>query len=899
MATDLGQAYVQIVPSAKGISGSIQNALDPEASAAGTSAGLKIGTGLKVAAMAAVAAAGAALGKVISSSLTEGANLQQSLGGIETLFKGSADKVKKYADEAYRTSGLSANEYMTNVTSFSASLLQSVGGDTEKAADVANMAMIDMSDNANKMGTNMGDIQNAYQGFAKQNYTMLDNLKLGYGGTKEEMQRLLADAEKLTGVKYDINNLSDVYNAIHAIQENLDITGTTAKEASETFTGSFNAMKASLKNVLGKMSLGQDIKPSLNQLAETTSTFFFGNFLPMVGNILKALPGAFVTFVKAAIPYIKDGVGNMLKSAIEPLGDIGKKVTESIKGFGDIGKMFDGAFSGLGSKIDIPAMALKVFQGALTALVGPAGLVIKAVGLIAQAFQNEGIKGGISQLTTSFDELVTGISQNAPQLGASFGTALSGIMTAIANALPGIISGGIKITAGLISGIAQGLPQLTIAVGQLISAFTNTIVTLLPMIITSATTIITTFLGALSIALPQIISAGGNLINSILQGINQQLPMLIQNVSTIVLTWLTAFNEQLPQILQAGMNLLITFLQGIANNIGQVTQQALNIIIGFTSVIAQNMPAIVNSAVDLMVNFANSLAARMPDIVAAAANLIANFINGIANNLGKIIDSAVNLITSFLRGIANRIPDIVSAAMDLVDAMVRGLVQAQGRLMDAAINLVNGFAENIRGRQQEVRNAAWNLLDAIRGVFIPDSLVDVGRNLISGLLSGIQDMAQTVYNKVSEIASNVKNTLTGLFDIHSPSRWMRDMIGKNMMLGWEDGLESNAKKPTDALKNTVNSMQDVLDKGLDISSINDIPFDPQLESATDSINAQNYAAKRMMSQTGYTSAVSQNPSENDTQPIELVLKVGDEIMARIFTSLTEWQGREIDIQGQF
>ena len=179
MATELGQAYVQIMPSAKGISGSIQKQLDPEADSAGKSAGMKIGAGLMVAATAAVAATGVALGKIISSSLSEGANLQQSLGGIETLFKGSADKVKQYANDAYKTAGLSANDYMESVTGFSASLLQSMGGDTEKAAETANMALIDMSDNANKMGTSMESIQYAYQGFAKQNYTMLDNLKLG------------------------------------------------------------------------------------------------------------------------------------------------------------------------------------------------------------------------------------------------------------------------------------------------------------------------------------------------------------------------------------------------------------------------------------------------------------------------------------------------------------------------------------------------------------------------------------------------------------------------------------------------------------------------------------------------------------------------------------------------
>ena len=247
MATELGKAYVQIIPSAKGISGSISKVMDPEASAAGISSGNKLVSGIKKI----IAVAG--IGKAFAATITEGGNLEQSIGGIETLFKGSAKTVQGYANEAYKTVGVSANDYMENVTSFSASLLQSMGGDTKEAAKVAHTAMVDMGDNANKMGTDMRDIQNAYQGFAKQNYTMLDNLKLGYGGTKTEMQRLLKDAQELTGVEYDIDNLDDVFMAVHAIQQEIGITGTTALEAEETIQGSFNAMKAAFSNVLGEI----------------------------------------------------------------------------------------------------------------------------------------------------------------------------------------------------------------------------------------------------------------------------------------------------------------------------------------------------------------------------------------------------------------------------------------------------------------------------------------------------------------------------------------------------------------------------------------------------------------------------------------------------------------------
>lgn len=242
---------------------------------------------------------------VVGGAVTEGAALEQSIGGVETLFKENASVVKANADAAFKTAGLSANEYMSQVTSFSASLLSSLGGDTAKAAEVADMAMIDMADNANKFGTDMESIQNAYQGFAKQNYTMLDNLKLGYGGTQEEMQRLLQDASKISGVKYDIGNLSDVYSAIHVIQNELGVTGTTAKEAGQTFSGSFSAMKAAAKNLLGNMAIGGDVTGSMEQLVDSASTFLFDNAVPMIGRVFSSLPSVVKTGVKKAIPKIK------------------------------------------------------------------------------------------------------------------------------------------------------------------------------------------------------------------------------------------------------------------------------------------------------------------------------------------------------------------------------------------------------------------------------------------------------------------------------------------------------------------------------------------------------------------------------------------------------------------
>lgn len=311
----IGQAYVQILPTMNGFSKAINAQGGAEMDAAGGSAGKKFGS--KLVGIAGKVIAGAAIGKTFKDSIEAGGALQQSMGGIETLFGKSADIVKKNASKAFKSAGMSANEYMENTTSFAASLISSTGGNTQKAAKLADTAMRDMSDNANKMGTDLGSITQTYQSLARGNYAMLDNLKLGYGGTKSEMERLMADAEKLTGEHYTVGDFGDTVKAIHAVQENLKITGTTAKEASTTMSGSMNMMKSAWTDFLGNLAIGGDVTGSLKNLMASVKTFLVGNLLPMIGTIFTSI-GTIIqqTNWSAVGKSILNGLKNGINSAI-------------------------------------------------------------------------------------------------------------------------------------------------------------------------------------------------------------------------------------------------------------------------------------------------------------------------------------------------------------------------------------------------------------------------------------------------------------------------------------------------------------------------------------------------------------------------------------------------------
>ena len=443
---ELAKAYVQIVPSAEGIQGKITEALGGEPAAAGDAAGQSLGAQLVGTLKKVIAAAG--IGKIISESINLGGALQQSLGGVETLFKDSADTVKQYAAQAYKTVGLSANDYMEQTTSFAASLLSSVSQDTQAAADLANMAMVDMADNSNKMGTSMQDIQNAYQGFAKQNYTMLDNLKLGYGGTQAEMQRLLKDAEKLSGVHYDLGNLADMYSAIHVIQQEMDITGTTAREAATTLTGSFAAMKAAAENVMGNWSTGADLTEPLQALADTAQTFLVDNLLPMIGNVLAGIPEIVYSLVPELLQTGTELLSSLAQGFTEGIPEFFSTALPQLLAFTD--QLRDNAASFVDAGLNLITQLLNGLIAGLPDLIAYVpDIIINICGII-----NDNMPKILGEGVAIIVQLVAGLVQTVPSLLANWKKILQAVLSVIS------AINWLNIGKNILTGVANGVKSM-------------------------------------------------------------------------------------------------------------------------------------------------------------------------------------------------------------------------------------------------------------------------------------------------------------------------------------------------------------------------------------------------------------------------------------------------------
>lgn len=823
MATEIAQAYVQLIPSARGITGKIQSILDPEASAAGQSAGQSLGSSLVSVMTKVIAAAG--IGKAFSASISEGAALQQSLGGIETLFKGSADKVKGYANEAYKTTGLSANAYMENVTGFSASLLQSLGGDTNKAAETANMAMIDMSDNANKMGTSMESIQMAYQGFAKQNYTMLDNLKLGYGGTKQEMERLLNDAQKLTGVKYDINNLSDVYSAIHAIQENLDITGTTAKEAASTFSGSFESMKAAAQNVLGKLALGENILPSLHALLKTTSTFLFDNFLPMVGNIFSGL-GLVLTegISQIASQLFGDAFGSAVYSQLS-------RVTGIFQTF------FDMIFGSLSKQDNIDILTMLGFSE------GAANQIVNIADNIRVTFENIGVvSGNVASIVVDFVGDLLGIKdgeQGVNLLGIAF-ESITGFIRDASESLS-------KFTSWL-KDSPLALDALKLAVVSITSAWSGykAVLTLTKGIetIRNATLAITNGLmlaqfvrtGALTTAeaanAAATMGASGafGIFNAVLSA--NPIGLIVAAVAALTagLVWFFTQTETGQQIWSSFVDWIKQAWQGIADffvglwsGISEGASTLWDGVVTAWNAYIESLKAMWNAVVtffsDLWISIQEAASVAWTAITTAVMTIVQTFIDRFMNDWNNISAGLTQIwegIKMIFQGAWDFIKSIFLGAILIIIDLVTGNFSQLG----ADLSLIwEGIQNGISLVWEGIKTFFFGIVDAIVGfgkVAFENFSIGLSANwefiksaasaawewikstvtsLITGLVQGAQNIWDGFMNFLSSLWEGIKSTASNAWSSLASS-----------VLSIINGLVSGAQNAWDTMSNAVSSL---------------------------------------------------------------------------------------------
>ncbi len=718
---ELAKAYVQIVPSADGIQGSISRIMGGEASSAGESAGTLLGTKLVGTLKKVIAAAG--IGKMISDSLNLGGALQQSIGGIETLFGAGGRSIEEYAKsvgksvdavkdeyaslmqsqqtvfdnaaQAYRTVGLSANEYMEQTTSFAASLLSSVSKDTNAAAQLANMVMVDMADNANKMGTDMASIQNAYQGFAKQNYTMLDNLKLGYGGTQAEMQRLLTDAEKLSGVHYELGNLADMYSAIHIIQTDLDITGTTAKEAATTLTGSFAAMKAAAQNVLGDWSTGADLTAPMQALADTARTFLQGNLLPMIGNVLAGIP----QLVYGLVPEV-------LQTGTELVSSLAAGFAQGIPAF-----------------LSTALPQLLSFTEELRANAG------------------QFVDAGLNCITQLLNGLIAGL----PQLIAYVPDIIINIAGIINDNMPKILAQGISIIVQLIAGIIQAVPSLLANWKKILQAVLSVISAI------------------------NWLNIGKNILTSVANGVKSMGSSMLTAFKggfSSALSWI----KSLPaQAVKWGKNLIQSFIKGLTGKGNVVSNAATAVTAGISlaetaSGKQDNWAASwassntsLGSSAQTMAEIAIPAYTKSGDAAVASASKAAAAASKTA--------TAASVVSSYADTVTEVLGKITRTTQTTDEVLSNGQKQQKQTITETSRQLVNGVLKAIKTVTTIGANGKKTVQQTMETVReLASSVTSTNEALVDGIRATIQTVTETLTDGTESQKQTITKTYTAIID---------------------------------------------------------------------------------------------------------------------------------------
>ena len=581
--------------------------------------------GIAKGAMVGIGVATVAIGGLVKASIDQFAQYEQLAGGVETLFKDSSSVVSEYADNAYKTAGMSANEYMSTITGFSASLLQGLGGDTAKSAEIGNKAVQDMSDNANKMGTSMESVQNAYQGFAKENYTMLDNLKLGYGGTKTEMERLLVDAGKLSGMTYDIGNFSDVIEAIHVVQDEMGITGTTAKEASSTIEGSLNMTKSALTNLLTNMAFDDaDFDGLIGNLVDSVSALG-ENLLPRVEIIL----GGISEVISRLLPPIAEKIPGLLVQILPKLVEAGTNI---------ISALINGIQTNMGA---ITSGAIAIITSLITGLITALPQIINITVELIKS-------------------LLMGIQANLPMIVTGAVTIITALVQGLIEILPMLIDTGLQLIIALAMGLAQQLPTLIPQIVQGILYCVMAILDNIDLFIDAAIQLIFGLIDGLITALPILIEQMPMIIEKLITAIVNNLPKIIEMGIQLIIKLAFGLIKAIPQLIKAIPQIIGALVDGLGSLGGKMVDVGLNLIKGLWEGITNAKDWLFNkiggfadSVVDGFCNFfdINSPSRIMRDLV--GTNLVKGIGVGVdleTPNLENDINGNMNDLVAKMKG---------------------------------------------------------------------------------------------------------------------------------------------------------------------------------------------------------------------------------------------------------
>ena len=712
-----------------------------------------------------------ALANLGKSALDSVGQLEQNVGGVETLFGDAADAVIASADRAYQTAGMSANDYMSTVTSFSASLLQSLGGNTEEAAKVADMAIIDMADNANKMGTSMDMIQNAYQGFAKQNYTMLDNLKLGYGGTKTEMERLLADAEKLTGVKYDINNLNDVYQAIHAVQEEMGITGTTAKEAASTLEGSMASAKAAWDNFMNGSGDADQLADAFATAADNIVKNL-AEIIPRFAETLPALGGAIIAQIPGLVAAIVPAVLSAGQSVLKQLQDA----------------VLDFDFAGTADKV---------------------------VQMITGFIEGDGLGSLLDTLVTIFTGIVNGVSSMLPSLLPALVELISYVVTSLLNQLPAILDCALELILGLAQGILAALPVLIEALPEVISSIVAFLISAVPQIIDAGIELLMALVDALPViidalvdalpqiikatvtaliaAAPQIAKAGVKLLGALIEAIPVIVVELAKAVPDIVAAIIDVLAE-LPGLIGEVFAEIVTDLVEWGQQMLSNASTAMSNMLSQVNSIIQELPGKIWTH---LVNAVNKVIAWGQQMLSNASTAMSNMlsqVNSIIQELpGKIWTHLVNTVNKVVAWGQQMVSNASTAASNMLSKVSSTLQQLPGKVWDYLSQAAQKVVTWGTQLAQKGAAAATQLFNSIvNGLSsLPSKMAEIGGNIVSGIWNGISSGWNWLTNKVSNLANSLLDAAKDALGINSPSKEFADEVGRWIMPGVGKGLDKS------------------------------------------------------------------------------------------------------------